>query len=734
MIESLPKFFHPKGKESLATYEKTQNDKRVVCKGNSTMDINHKLPLLNKQHILLLSVFFFIFIIAGSYLYFRYERNSIRQEKYAYLKTITDLKVDQITQWRKERLSDAQVFTKSPFLRKSYQRWIISKDNSSKEDIIERLSLMRQYNKYENAFILSADGKLLLNPDSSLKHIDPVTIEYCNESLRDRKIIFSDLYYCKEHNTIHFDIVAPIMDEKSRPVAALVLRVNPNDHLYTLITSWPTKSKTSEGLIVRRDGDSVLFLNNLRFIKNSALRLRFPLSKKEKLSVMAVQGFQGIYEGDDYRGVHVLADIRPIPGSPWVMISKVDQSEIFAELNYRVNVITLIALTMFLLIGVGLALLYNNRQKVTYKILYETRMAQQESEEKFKYIFDNSIIGKSLTFPTGEIHVNKAFCDMLGYSSTELENINWRDISYFDDIAPTQKIIDSLLSRKTSSARFNKRYIHKNGSIVWADVSTSLRWDEDGKPLYFMTAIIDITERKHVEEALKISLEDLKRSNEELEQFAYVASHDLQEPLRMVSSFTQLIELRYKDKLDQDANEFIRFTVDGANRMQRLINDLLDFSRITTRGKKFDRVDIHLVVGQVFTNLWESIEESHAIITQDDLPVIEADETQMVRLFQNLIENSLKFRTELPPRVHISVQKNNDYNIFTVSDNGIGIDSQFADRIFLIFQRLNTSAEYPGTGIGLAICKRIVERHGGKIWVESEVGKGTIFYFTIPIK
>jgi PAS domain S-box-containing protein len=240
--------------------------------------------------------------------------------------------------------------------------------------------------------------------------------------------------------------------------------------------------------------------------------------------------------------------------------------------------------------------------------------------------------------------------------------------------------------------------------------------------------------RKQAEERLHKSLDDLKRSNEELEQFAYVASHDLQEPLRMVSSFTQLIERRYKDKLDKDAQDFINFAVDGANRMQRLINDLLDYSRVTTRGKKFERFDVGSIVGQVFANLQNRIEESHAIITQDDLPVIEADESQMVRLFQNLIDNALKFRRDTPPHVHVSAHKEGAFYIFTVSDNGIGIDLQYADRIFQVFQRLNTSQEYPGTGIGLAICKRIVERHGGKISFESEVGNGSKFFFTIPIK
>jgi PAS domain S-box-containing protein len=275
---------------------------------------------------------------------------------------------------------------------------------------------------------------------------------------------------------------------------------------------------------------------------------------------------------------------------------------------------------------------------------------------------------------------------------------------------------------------------HTSGKITDVLYNATVYRNEAGEMQGVFAAARDITERKRAEEALKKSLEDLKRSNEELEQFAYVASHDLQEPLRMVSSFTQLIERRYKDKLDKDANDFINFAVDGANRMQRLINDLLDYSRVTTRGKTFVRVDVGSIVGQVFANLQQRIEESHAIITQDDLPVIEADESQMLRLFQNLIDNAIKFRRDAHPCVHISTHKEGAFYIFSVSDNGIGIDLQYADRIFQVFQRLNTSQEYPGTGIGLAICKRIVERHGGKIWIESEIGNGSKFFFTIPIK
>jgi signal transduction histidine kinase len=241
----------------------------------------------------------------------------------------------------------------------------------------------------------------------------------------------------------------------------------------------------------------------------------------------------------------------------------------------------------------------------------------------------------------------------------------------------------------------------------------------------------EITDRKLAEKQLKATLDELGRSNAELEQFAYVASHDLQEPLRMISSYVQLLSRRYAGKLDTDADEFIGFAVDGANRMQGLINDLLMYSRVGTRGKPFEPTDCHAVLGRVLVNLHTAIDESRGIVTNDDLPTIMADQTQMGQLFQNLVGNALKFRGEDPPRIHISAEQNGNEWAFAVRDNGIGIDSEYFERIFVIFQRLHGKATYPGTGIGLAVCKRIVERHGGRIWLESELEKGTAFHFTL---
>ena len=244
----------------------------------------------------------------------------------------------------------------------------------------------------------------------------------------------------------------------------------------------------------------------------------------------------------------------------------------------------------------------------------------------------------------------------------------------------------------------------------------------------------DITDRKKAEEKIETTLKKLKRSNKELEQFAYITSHDLREPLRMITSFLQLLERRYKNRLDEDADEFIEFAVNGAKRLDAMTNDLLQYSKITSQKRETNPVNFEFVLKEALINLKIPIKENGAIITHEPLPIINGDEKLKVQLFQNIIGNAIKYRRQETPHIHIKAIKEKNHYLFSISDNGIGMSSEHLNRIFTIFKRLHTHQEYEGTGIGLAIAQKIVYQQGGEIWVTSKQGEGSTFYFTIPIK
>jgi len=337
-------------------------------------------------------------------------------------------------------------------------------------------------------------------------------------------------------------------------------------------------------------------------------------------------------------------------------------------------------------------------------------------DNDYRYLAFNNAFEREFEKIFGKkIHLGMSLFEALAHLPEEMENT----------VALWTRALEG--ESFTLSSEFGSARLQRNAY----ELSFSPIRDDDGAVIGAAHIVRDITERKKAEEALAQKSTELQRSNQELEQFAYVASHDLQEPLRMVSSYVQLLARRYQGKLDQDADEFIGFAVDGATRMQRLINDLLLYSRVGTRGKKFVPIDGYQALAAALDNLQLALQDNAATVTHDPLPTVMADGSQLTQLFQNLIGNAIKFHGNEKPQVHVSARQQGDEWLFSVRDNGIGIAPENFERIFIIFQRLHSRDEYPGTGIGLAVCKRIVERHGGKIWLESEPGKGTTFFFTL---
>ena len=361
----------------------------------------------------------------------------------------------------------------------------------------------------------------------------------------------------------------------------------------------------------------------------------------------------------------------------------------------------------------------------------------RESEARFRNTFELAGSGMAhIGMDRRFIRVNRRLCEILGYPEAELLQLTGRQISHPDDLDVINEQRPRLYSGEIDSVRLEKRYLKKDGSVVWVRFTMTVERDAQGRPLYEIGVYDDITAQRDAAAALRAAHEELKRSNAELEQFAYVASHDLQEPLRMVASYTQLLSRRYDSKLDKDAREFMAYIVDGATRMKQLIEDLLAYSRVGIKGADFKPVAASDALRRALFNLRAGIEEAGAAVTHDPLPALPADEVQLAQLLQNLIGNALKFRSASVPRIHVGVLDKEHEWEFEVRDNGIGIEPQYYERIFMVFQRLHNKGEYPGTGIGLAICKKVVERHGGRIRVESRPAQGprqgSSFYFTLP--
>ena len=374
-----------------------------------------------------------------------------------------------------------------------------------------------------------------------------------------------------------------------------------------------------------------------------------------------------------------------------------------------------------------------------FDVITERKRSEEKlsaSEAKFKAVFDNAPIGISLLDSERRVLESNNMLERIVRMNREgLAAGAYRGRKYIredgteilpGELASTRAIVENGPVRDVVNG-----IVLEDGQTIWTQVSAAPLGLPDPR---IVVITQDITARKRAEEELRRIMEELKRSNAELEQFAYVASHDLQEPLRAVTGMVQLLGQRYKGKLDENADEYIGHAVDAATRMQNLINDLLDYSRVERFGKRFEATDLERSLQVTLSNLQVAIEESHARVTHDPLPTVMADPGQMSQLLQNLIGNAIKFRSENPLQIHISAEKVENAWHFSIRDNGIGIEPQYFERIFLVFQRLHTRREYPGTGIGLSLCKRIVERHGGRIWVESQLGLGSTFHFTIPEK
>ncbi|MBF0355364.1 MAG: PAS domain S-box protein [Alphaproteobacteria bacterium] len=362
--------------------------------------------------------------------------------------------------------------------------------------------------------------------------------------------------------------------------------------------------------------------------------------------------------------------------------------------------------------------------------------------ERFRNIFEQAAVGMSIVSPNGDwLEVNQCLCDILGYERSDFLATNYQAFTLPENLQTDILRVKTILSGELAFDSWETRYRRKDGRPIWARITTTLARDGADSPLYFVTVTEDITERKEadarlleINRQLEEQATELKRTNADLESFAWVASHDLREPLRMVSSYVGLIKKRLGPELDEDMAQYISYAIEGSKRMDALILGLLDYARIGRRGGTFESVSLADVAQESLLNLSVAIQEEGACVTLlDGLPKVIGDRSELVRLFQNLIGNAIKFhRPDRAPEVSVAFEDKGSEWVLRFSDNGIGIDPDYYEKVFRIFQRLVRKDQYAGTGIGLSICRKIVEHHGGRIWVLSEPGEGSTFFVAFP--
>ena len=589
------------------------------------------------------------------------------------------------------------------------------------------------------------------------------------EALRTGNAVISNFEHYEPSGMYSMFVLVPV--KKSGKTTAVLAMQFENEDINSLTEDTGVPEQTTEILAGIKDGNNIIFINKLKRDKRAAFVRTVTIGGKLGRPIQnAVEGKTGAGVGSDYYGKSVAAAWTYIPALQWGIVCKKDMREVMQpvlSLGLIYFIIGLFMIFISVLSAVRLS------EKITTPVITIAKAAKkvasgsltervdvktgdeiedlaldfnamaarleedigrlEESEERFRSAFEQAAVGMVYCTPEGRFsRVNSLFCSMTGYTEDEIMKLNFRDITYPDDVQGYVEFAEKLISGEMDSYKHEKRYVKKSGEVFWIRLFTTMIRNPDRSPKHFMGVVEDISAKKKAEEELNAVVEELKRSNSDLEQFAYISSHDLQEPLRSIAGYLQLFDKKYRGKFDNDADSYINSTIAAAERMRDIINDVLQYSRISKKNEPFSEVDVNEAVAQACLNTRDTIESGGAVIIYSGLPRVYGDFGQIARLFQNFISNSVKFRGKEPPRIEITARENSKDYIFKVKDNGIGIEPQYAEKVFAIFQRLHSRREYPGTGIGLAVCKKIVERHGGRIWLESEPEKGAEFCFTIP--
>lgn len=724
------------------------------------------------------------------YRYYSSQKEQIISEKYQELSAIADLKAAQIVKWRAERLDDDLRFLNNPAFAASVMRFLANTESAGyRREVVRWLIPISDNCCYHSIVIFDRGMKEKLTLGNDNGAVGQRTRALAFSAMESGKTMISDLHYGDHIGHIHMDVLIPLrLPDLSRPVATMLVRVDPYTELYPLVQSWPTPSRTAETLMVRREGEDVVYLNELRHRKGTALSLHMPLNRRELPSVNAAFGNEGTFRGVDYRGLPVFSVARRISGAPWFLEAKIDEEEILVPVLERARVTGLIVGFLILLSGMGVVLFWRHGSARLYKRLYKEECAHRRLEQdvrlnearlqslynisqyhaadvqdlldfalaealsltgsQFGYIYFYDEDTKLFTLNSWSNGVMKECAVVEPQTVYELERtgiwgeaVRQRRPIMLNDFPVANPLKKGYPPGHVELFTYLTIPVFSKEKIVAVVGIANKEGAYDETDIRQLTLLSDsvwkYVERKRIEDELirlnkELETRVLERT-EDLEAFTYSVSHDLRAPLRAIGGFTRIIRDDYSDSLDDEGRRLLQVVLDNTDRMGQLIEDLLAFSRLGRSEVNRKSVDMTRLASAVLDEYLAGEPGARLKCRLSALPEAVGDPSMLRQVWVNLISNAIKFT--LPKgqgTLEVSGSADSGETIYSVRDTGIGFDMANSGKLFGIFQRLHSATEFEGNGVGLAIVQRIVERHGGRVWAEGKPGEGAEFYFSLP--
>lgn len=659
-------------------------------------------------------------IVTSGYLYYRMHTSHFRTGVERQLTAIAELKTDELTRWRRERLTDGAVFLHNDSFTALARRCLeIPADTEARQRMRNWLQHVRDGKEYAQVLLLDRDGAVVVSVPDRPASAGGRLLELLPAALEAAAVAFLDLHREADGEPPRLEVLVPIRDtgQVQRSLGLLVLRIDPDTFLYPFLQNWPGISRTAETLLVRREGQEVLFLNTLRFARDGALNLRLPMTGDTDLpAARAVQGERGIVQGRDYRGTPVIAALQQVPGSPWFLVARMDTAEVFAPLQERMWMMIVLVGALLAGTAAGVGLIWRQQRARFYRERYETgeRLRVLSARQQAILAAVPDILMET------DRHGVYAWANAPGLAFFG-EDVVGRPAAAYGEGPPAGLLSPGDPGAHYVENRQRRRDGEKRLLAWWVRTLT----DDAGKVTGALASARDITAQKQAEE-------ELQQKNDELMRFTYTVSHDLKSPLVTIRTFLGYLEQDLRGPDEAAVDKDLGYIRTAAVRMSRLLDELLALSRVgrmvnppvTTPLQDIAREALELVAGRIAAR--------GVLVQVTPWPVtLFGDRSRLVELFQNLVDNAVKFMGDQPaPCIEIGAQPDGAETVLFVRDNGAGIDPRHRSKLFGLFEKLDPSSE--GTGIGLALARRIVEVHGGRIWLESEgPGKGCTVRFTL---